>query len=121
MHALASPAEVEARLGALADRPVPYVERLPRRPREHAPRWMHLLGPSAPDVGRGPPADAPPPAAAAPFAPAPVRPSPTVAAPSSGGPSRDAGVEVAEALERIEELESRLASLEDRLDRLEGR
>jgi hypothetical protein len=63
MHPFASPAEVEARLQALAARPVPYVRRLERRPREHAPRWAHLLGKEAPSDAPPTP-EAPPPAAA---------------------------------------------------------
>jgi uncharacterized protein YceH (UPF0502 family) len=37
--------DVERRLRELAARPVPYVRVLERRPREHAARWTHLLGP----------------------------------------------------------------------------
>jgi hypothetical protein len=50
MAPFASPEEVERRLEALAARPVPFVRRLERRPREHAARWEHLLGsrPEAP-------------------------------------------------------------------------
>lgn len=65
MHRFASPAEVEARLLELAKRPVPYVRRLERRPREHAPRWMHLLAKEAPPepesagIPEAPPAAAP--------------------------------------------------------------
>jgi uncharacterized protein YceH (UPF0502 family) len=39
-----SPAAVEERLRGLAERPVPYVELLPKRPRERQARWRHLLG-----------------------------------------------------------------------------
>jgi uncharacterized protein YceH (UPF0502 family) len=42
-----SPAAVEDRLRDLAERPVPFVELLPLRPRERQARWQHLLGASA--------------------------------------------------------------------------
>ncbi|MFV1960016.1 MAG: DUF480 domain-containing protein [Planctomycetota bacterium] len=93
MHPFASPAEVEARLEALAARPVPYVARLERRPRERAPRWTHLLGPVA----------------IVPSEALPVA-SPAVPAP----PVADWDV-------RAEALERRIEDLEARLDRLEGR
>jgi uncharacterized protein YceH (UPF0502 family) len=37
--------EVAARLAAMAARPIPYVQELPKRPREQACRWRHCLGP----------------------------------------------------------------------------
>jgi uncharacterized protein YceH (UPF0502 family) len=46
MRPLPSAEDVERRLQALAARPIPYVKLLGRRPREHAARWGHLLGPS---------------------------------------------------------------------------
>ncbi len=38
------PHAVEEALRALADRPVPYVEEMPKAPRERGRRWRHLLG-----------------------------------------------------------------------------
>lgn len=96
-----SPAAVESRLHELGARPIPYVTRLPKRPREHAPRWAHLLGRDAPDATAAPDAseaDAPEPTAA----------PPPPASPPSGSAAR------------IEALEAALAALEARVARLEG-
>ena len=105
MQPFASPAAVESCLRALADHPVPFVEELPRRPRERQARWRHLLGAEAEvsEVSDEAPAvseslEAPP----APYAPAHA-PAP------------------AAAPDRIEELERRIEDLASRLDRLEGR
>ena len=106
MKAFASPADVEARLRTLAARPVPYVRELPKRPREHACRWMHLLGPQPEEDA---PVDAGGEVAAA---------SPAVATPAVVAPPVAA---TPEADERYDALERRVAELEDRLDRLEGR
>ena len=111
MKPLASPAEVEARLKALAARPVPYVQVLPRRPREHAARWMHLLGPRGAEP-EGEPEEGTPAAAVERAAPRPAGPSPVAPAPDE---------DPAAWVERVDDLERRLADLEERLDRLEGR
>jgi uncharacterized protein YceH (UPF0502 family) len=56
MHPLPGPDDVERRLGEMASRPVPYVKRLAKQPREHAPRWTHLLGPTpSPSAPASPP------------------------------------------------------------------
>lgn len=86
--------DVERRLRELAARPVPYVRVLERRPREHAARWMHLLGPRAEERKE---------VAASAVAPA-------VAAPAATG-----------LQDLVETLEQRVLDLESRLDRLEGR
>jgi uncharacterized protein YceH (UPF0502 family) len=90
MRPFASPEEVERRLEALAARPVPYVRRLERRPREHAPRWMQLLGTS--------------PAAAEPSAPAPA---------AAAAPAPPAAPSLAD---RVAALERAVAELRARLD-----
>lgn len=41
----ADPAAIEEVLRGMADRSVPMVEQLPKRPRERDHRWRHLLGP----------------------------------------------------------------------------
>ncbi|MGE0193671.1 MAG: YceH family protein [Planctomycetota bacterium] len=104
-------ADVEARLEALAARPVPYVTRLPRRPREQQPRWAHLLDGRSPeeavaDWGEG---DAPS--------------APSSASVPAVGPSRgSADPSPVEALEqRLAELETQLDDLLRRIERLEGR
>jgi uncharacterized protein YceH (UPF0502 family) len=95
MRPFASPEQVEQRLRALSERPVPFVRLLPRRPRERDARWTHLLGASPTTT---PPAGAPATegGAAGPVA-LPSRPAaPTV-------------LERLEALERaVEELRARL-------------
>jgi uncharacterized protein YceH (UPF0502 family) len=136
MHPFTSPTEVEGRLRALAARPVPYVEQLPRRPREHAQRWMQLLGtpaegtaaapPSQPapvsDAGEPPaaPRSAPPVAASepGPLQARPVQVGSDQASPNQAGPDQ---ASLALLLERIETLAERVDALQDRLDRLEGR
>lgn len=50
LHRFADRAEVEACLRRLASRPLPLVRELERRPGQHDPRWIHLLGP-APEQG----------------------------------------------------------------------
>jgi len=104
-------ADVEARLEALAARPVPYVTRLPRRPREQQPRWAHLLdGRSAEE-------------AVADHGDGETAPSPSSASMPAARPSRAAAdPSLVEALEqRIAELETQLDDLARRIERLEGR
>lgn len=107
MHPFASPEEVERRLEALAARPVPYVERLPRAPRERQARWAHRLGPreGATEAGPGPAA---PPAAAP--RPGPAGDAPPAAAPGGGWEE-----------ERLAVLEEALVELRERVERLERR
>jgi uncharacterized protein YceH (UPF0502 family) len=97
MHPLGSAEEVERRLEALAARPVPYVRRLERRPREHAARWTHLLG-RAPE-GEGEERSTPTAAASPP--------------PAASGDDRVADLEA-----RLDSLEREVADLRDRLERL---
>jgi uncharacterized protein YceH (UPF0502 family) len=106
MHAVGAPADVERRLRELAARPVPYVRELERRPREHAARWTHLLGPRA-DAAATPPG--PPDAQPRADAPAHGRPP---------EPPRDPG-EVERLRDLVETLEQRVLALEERLDRLD--
>jgi uncharacterized protein YceH (UPF0502 family) len=89
----ASPDDVERRLEGLAARAVPYAERLPRRPREHAARWAHRLG-----AARASPAADPAPT------PAPTPRAATGARPEPADP--------------LAALEARVAALERRLDHL---
>ena len=91
-----SPAAVEDRLRALADRPVPYVRQMAKQPRERQARWEHLLRPA----GEGSADDAPP-------TEAPSTPAPAEAPAASPGPDRLAALEaeVAELRARIERLE----------------
>ena len=110
MHPFPSPADVERVLESLAARPVPYVKPLPRRPREHAARWTHLLGPTS-EMETGEPAAAPEPEGF-PEAPARRSPPPPLAEPEPDGET---------LLDRIATLEQRVQALSDRLDRLEGR
>jgi uncharacterized protein YceH (UPF0502 family) len=100
MHPFASPEEVEAVLRGLAERPVPYAERLPRQPRERGARWRHCLG----KAGAAPPAAA---AEAAPRAATEGAPRPAPAPPAAAGPS---------LAERVERLEREVAALRARLD-----
>ena len=86
--------DVERRLRELAARPVPYVKVLERRPREHAARWAHLLGPRTEERGEM---------------------SATAVAPAVAAPA-DAGLR-----DLVETLKQRVLELERRLDRLEGR
>ncbi len=124
MHAFASPAAVEAVLADLAARPVPYVAQLPRRPREHAQRWEHRLGPHGAPVSaddEDAPAEATPAAAAAASsspayaaAPAPTpAPSPAAAAATAAPIDEDLAL-------RVELLEQEVAELKSRLERLEA-
>ncbi len=111
MRPLQSPEAVEARLKGLADRPVPYVEFLGRRPGERVPRWKQLFSPEPAGAGaREPASDEPAESApaAAPYAPservapgAPPRPG-AVAAPSGGVPSASAFAELEARVERLE-------------------
>jgi uncharacterized protein YceH (UPF0502 family) len=107
MHPFPSPEDVEKALRGMAERPVPYVEVLARQPREHQPRWSHLLGPSdvPAEEAREPGlfAAAPAPRAAVPPPPAP--------------PTPDASM----LEERLADLEREVEALRSRLDRLEGR
>lgn len=119
MAYVGGPADVTERLHQLADRPSPYVTRLPKRPREKMQRWCHLLdGRSADEAvagfsegassGAAPAASAP--AAAAPSAPAPAAPP---AAPTPPEPAVDEAM-----LARVEALEREVEDLKERLDRL---
>jgi uncharacterized protein YceH (UPF0502 family) len=108
MHAVGSPQDAERRLRELAARPVPYVRELERRPREHAARWTHLLGPRS-EASAAPLAEHAEPRAAAP-APAPPREA-----------ARGTDAEVERLRDLVETLEQRVLTLEERLDRLEGR
>ena len=121
MAPFASPQEVAVRLRAMAERPVPYVARLPKRPREQQPRWIHLLDGRSPEdavaeAGGAPAPTAPTPAAAS--APNTTR-MPVSSAPPAPAPSSAPETEALE--QRIEALEEQLRDLVDRLDRLEGR
>ncbi|MHC5010987.1 MAG: DUF480 domain-containing protein, partial [Planctomycetota bacterium] len=115
MHSFGSPADVEVALEELAARPVPFVQRLPRQPREHAARWTHLLGRAATagdasETATGPAESLYP--DALPAAPARRPPPPLSTAP---------GGDVEALVSRIEELERVVARLRQRLDRLELR
>jgi len=103
MQPVASAAEIERRLEALAARPVPYVARMERRPREQQARWRHLLGGPA-DAGEEPMF-----ASASSDAP---RPESQRREPSQPA---DDGFE-----ERITRLEMEVSELRERLDRLGG-
>ena len=121
MHPVGAPDEVERRLRELAQRPVPYVRQLERRPREHAARWMHLLGPQAVALPRefaATPDDVATKPAAAERAEPPPRASAPAARPSAS-PAPEPGLERLRDL--VETLEQRVLTLEERLDRLEGR
>jgi hypothetical protein len=105
MHPFDTPEAVEAELRALADRPVPYVEKLPRQPRERAARWRHRLGKNAPG-----PSQAEAVAAQADAAP---RPTPAAAPAPPGAPT--------DFETRLAALEAEVRALSDRLDRAEER
>jgi uncharacterized protein YceH (UPF0502 family) len=117
MAPLGSAEAIEARLAAMAARPVPYVVLLPRRPREQQARWGHLLDGRAPEdalaawaAGESAPAAAPAP------------PPPRAAAPGPTPPARAAeGPQVADLEARVADLEREVADLGERLGRLEGR
>jgi uncharacterized protein len=124
MHAVGSPADAERRLRELAARPVPYVRELERRPREHAPRWTHLLGPQAEGAHAAAAPNARPAGPAEPRAPAPPsRPPepPRTPVPPAPRTASSSDTEVARLRDLVETLEQRLLTLEERLDRLEGR
>jgi uncharacterized protein YceH (UPF0502 family) len=105
MVPVASAEQIEERLRALAARPVPFVELLPRQPRERDARWRHRLGPAEASGAAAPGAIAPP----------------AQRAPRGEDPSAPAAEAADEVVERIEALEAALADLAERLDRLEGR
>ena len=95
MRPFASLEDVEARLAALASRPVPYARLLGKRPGERVPRWEDLLAS---------------PSGAEPHAPTPVAsvgvPPPAPDAPRGGAPSpgpRDPVIRT--ILERLDRLE----------------
>ena len=96
-----SPTAVEDRLRDMADRPVPYVELLPKQPRERQARWRHLLGKPAASTEAAETADT---TAAQP--PAPVR-------------APDAAPDVAP--DRLTALEAEVAALRARIEQLEQR
>ena len=96
MRQLGSPESVEAKLKALGERPVPYVEFLGRRPGERVPRWRHLLA-SEPETSNAATSREPDPA-----------PTPT---PRSSAPISRPSAPVDDA--------ARLVGLEERVDRLE--
>ena len=98
MRPLGSPEAVEARLEALAKRPVPYVEFLGRRPGERVPRWRQLLAPEPTSTG----------------VPAPARPAAPAPAPAPAAPRSPIGATAPAA-----DGAARLADLELRVDRLE--
>jgi hypothetical protein len=116
MRPLRSPEAVEAKLQALAARPVPYVEFMGRRPGERVPRWKQLLSPESAGAGvpespssspaapvpSRPPSTAAPHAATAPNAPAaPYRPSPVASVPAPA-PSASALADLEARVERLE-------------------
>lgn len=103
-----SPAAVEARLRELAERPVPYVELLPLRPRERQQRWHHLLGKA--DV---PAQEAPEDALEADLIEAPTAAAPVPAA--AQPEAHDPGLS-----ERVAMLESEIAALKARIELLEN-
>lgn len=123
MHAVGSPADAERRLRELAARPVPYVRELERRPREHAQRWTHLIGPRTDVVPAAATATTPAagyaePRAATTRPPEPPRPERE----SAAHVSRSApDSEVERLRDLVETLEQRVLALEERLDRLSGR
>ena len=100
-------------LEALAARPVPYVTRLPRRPREQQPRWAHLLDgrsgeEAVADWGDGESSGPTPVTSSGGHAP---RPAPVAADPDL----------VDELQQRVAELETQVDDLLRRIERLEGR
>jgi uncharacterized protein YceH (UPF0502 family) len=97
-----SPAQVEDRLREMADRPVPYVARMEKLPRERHPRWKHLLGKEGPADPAQEQASASEPSVVAPSAhPAAV--------PASGSRLE----------QRLEALEAEVVELRRRLEDLE--
>lgn len=108
MRALASPEEVERRLGALSARPVPYVRFLGRRPGERVPRWDHTLYPEGEAREPSSPATEPESAAA--------RPMSSDARPGATPQPASDPAEMAELVARVEALEREVASLKARLD-----
>jgi hypothetical protein len=108
MHPQGSVEDVERRLATLAARPVPYVRQLERRPREHAARWTHLLGPVAT-----------PAASSAPGPTASVAPRATPA--SQHAPAPGPSLDTASLEAEVARLRAEVDALTARLDRLEGR
>ncbi len=100
MHHVDSVDEVVDLLRGMASRPVPYVVELPKRPREKACRWMHLLDGSTPDDARS----------AAPQAET-TSASPVTSTPAPPAPSPD---ELDALKQRLDELEERVRHLENR-------
>lgn len=111
MRHFESPAAVEECLRGLADRPVPFVELQPKRPRERQARWAHLLGKAAEtplmeddDASDGN-------FVVDNYADERAEPSAArMSAPSAGTPSAD----------RLAVLEAEVADLRRRLEQLEG-
>lgn len=88
LHRFRELADVERVLEALAARPEPLVEELPRRPGRKEPRWTHLLGPTATATSVAPAAGS----VAAPPVSAPPDASVTEAVLAGGPTARDAAV-----------------------------
>ena len=113
-------------LTALGERE--YVRRIGRRPGQKEDRFEHLLGPhtdgevvavASTPVQVEPHPSAPAPVELQPSAPRPVEPRPSVLAPPTTQPPAPPPVDVDGALaERIEALESEVASLRAELDEL---
>ena len=98
-----SSAQVEDRLREMAERPVPYVERMEKLPRERQPRWRHLLGKDSA-------------VAVAPAESEAEAPTLEAAAPpmQAATPATRTPVEL-----RLTQLEGEIAELRSRLERLE--
>jgi uncharacterized protein YceH (UPF0502 family) len=93
------------------------VRELERRPREHAQRWTHLIGPrpEASAAASAPGMHTTPLSQPRPHPSAPVRP------PEPPRPASPGADDVERLRDLVETLEQRVLSLEERLDRLEGR
>lgn len=109
MRPLGSPEAVEAKLLALAARPVPYVEFLGRRPGERVPRWRHLLA-SEPQAAESATAERAPLESGRSPAPTVRSSAPTGATPELGDAARFVELE-----ERIDRLERAVAELRSAL------
>ncbi|MFA5595478.1 MAG: DUF480 domain-containing protein [Trueperaceae bacterium] len=107
--------DYEACLRALSERNVPLVQNVGRAPGQSQDRWQHTLGFDEdrlqPRVRR-PEGGAVASSAAAPAASTVAS---TGASGATGGGSSGAGVDVADLLRRLEELEERVAALEEEL------